>query len=201
MAGMERRTPTRRPAGECWPERAGGACCGGVSLRPASHTPRDWRPRRAEHPPRPWTSGCSRPQALPIHPGERCAAKQRQQQLEGGIEAALQLLQGAGADLADRAPLQCPLTADPSGEGIDQQLGADHHRQDLEHKPLVVERRLGRPGCWVGLHRCSSFAVRPQPAGAAARRFAATPRPAGPLPGDARYGECPPEIVPIGRYS
>ena len=68
--------------------------------------------------------------------------------IEGGIKAALQLLQLAGADLPNRPPLQRPLTVDPSSEGIDQQLGADHHRQDLEDEPLAVERRLGRSGQW-----------------------------------------------------
>ena len=91
----------------------------------------------------------SRSQALPVHPRERCSTQQGQQQLEGGIKAALQLLQHAGADLPNRPPLQRPLTADPSSEGIDQQLGADHHRQDLEDKALTVEWRLGRPGQWA----------------------------------------------------
>ncbi|MFM9102319.1 MAG: hypothetical protein ACKOPS_13745, partial [Cyanobium sp.] len=80
----------------------------------------------------------SRSQALPVHPRQRCPTQKRQQQLEGGIKAALQLLQRAGADLPDRSPLQRPLAADPGSKGIDQQLGADHHRQDLEHKPLAV---------------------------------------------------------------
>ena len=87
----------------------------------------------------------SHSQALAVHARQRCSPQQRQQQLEGGIKAALQLLQRAWADLPDRSPLQRTLTADPGGQGIDQQLGADHYRQDLEHEPLTVERRLGRP--------------------------------------------------------
>jgi FixJ family two-component response regulator len=35
----------------------------------------------------------SRSQALPVHARESCSAQQRQQQFEGGIKAALQLLQ------------------------------------------------------------------------------------------------------------
>ena len=51
---------------------------------------------------RPGASPLSRFQALPVHSRQRCPAQQRQQQLEGGIKAALQLLQRAGADLSDR---------------------------------------------------------------------------------------------------
>ena len=49
------------------------------------------------------------------HPRQHYSTQQRQQQLEGGIKAALPLLQCAGADPADRSPLQRPLTADPGG--------------------------------------------------------------------------------------
>ena len=40
-----------------------------------------------------------------------------------------------GTDLTNGPARQCPLAADPSSERIDQQLGADHHRQGLEDKP------------------------------------------------------------------
>ena len=52
------------------------------------------------------------------------------------------LLQRALADLPDRTAIECPLVADPGGEGINEQLGADDHRQDPEDEPLTVERRL-----------------------------------------------------------
>ena len=55
-------------------------------------------------------------QPLLVHPRQRCTAQQRQQQLEGGIKAALQLLQRAGADLTDRPARQCPLAANPSSQ-------------------------------------------------------------------------------------
>ncbi len=70
-------------------------------------------------------------QPSPVHPRQRCPA--------------LQLLQRAGADFTDWPPLQRPLAANPSSQRIDEQLGTDHHRQALEHKPLTVERWLGRP--------------------------------------------------------
>ena len=130
---------------------------------------------------------------LPLHPRQRCSAQQRQQQLEGGIKAALQLLQRAWADLTNRPAYERPLAADPSGERIDQQLGADHHRQRLKDEPLAVKWWLGLlPWTWVfswwsWIH---SPAPIPPPAASAARRPAATPRSVGLPPGAALGAVC-----------
>ena len=130
---------------------------------------------------------------LPLHPRQRCSAQQRQQQLEGGIKAALQLLQRAWADLTDRPSLERPLAADPSSQRIDQQLGADHHREGLKNESLPVERRLGllawpgRFSRWSWIHSPAPF---PPPAAAQAHRPAATPRSVGLPPGAALGAVC-----------
>ena len=126
---------------------------------------------------------------LPLHPRQRCSAQQRQQQLEGGIKAALQLLQRAWADLTNRPAYERPLAADPSGERIDQQLGADHHRQRLEHKPLAIE---GWPWCWFWGHGSfpSCRLISPLREAAQAHRPAATPRSVGLPPGAALGAVC-----------
>jgi hypothetical protein len=56
-------------------------------------------------------SPCPLTHPSPVHARERCSAQQRQQQLEGEIKVALQLLQRAGAHLPDRAAIECPLAA------------------------------------------------------------------------------------------
>ena len=78
-----------------------------------------------------------------VQPRQRCAAQQPQQPVEGEIKAAMQLLKRTRANLTDRPPLKRPLAADPSSEGIDQRLGADHHRLGLKDKPLPIKRRFG----------------------------------------------------------
>ena len=51
---------------------------------------------------------------------------------------------GEGGVKTDRPPLQRPPALNPSSQRIDLQLGADHHRQRLKHKPLPIKQRFGR---------------------------------------------------------